>query len=154
MRVEKYWNSMLFRALQYESCEILLWFYNIYLLTIIVFQITPIHCAAINPNPKYLIKLLSVLPEYNITDKSQRRPIHYAAACVSPKPLEYLLSRSVLQSRVGPIIICHMSVNFRDNSKTVLRLTKFSFSAYHHWGLHWFSAYAKKLSVIFECFNT
>jgi len=56
-------------------------------------QITPLHCAAINPNPKYLMKLLSILPEYSITDASSHRPIHYAAACEGTGPLEYLLNR-------------------------------------------------------------
>ena len=56
-------------------------------------QITPIHCAAINPNAKYLTRLLGVLPEYNLPDKQNRRPIHYAAACSGTGPLEYLLKR-------------------------------------------------------------
>ena len=57
------------------------------------FQITPIHCAAINPNVKYLQKLLSVVPEYTIMDQKQRRPIHYAAACEGTAPLDFLLKR-------------------------------------------------------------
>ncbi|CAF0987776.1 unnamed protein product [Adineta steineri] len=59
------------------------------------FQITPIHCAAINPNSKYLKQLLNVMPEYNILDKYERRPIHFAAACEGPEPLEFLLSKQV-----------------------------------------------------------
>ncbi|UJR15954.1 hypothetical protein I4U23_002874 [Adineta vaga] len=59
------------------------------------FQITPIHCAAINPNSKYLKQLLNVMPEYNILDKYERRPIHFAAACEGPEPLEYLLSKQI-----------------------------------------------------------
>ncbi|XP_064623807.1 poly [ADP-ribose] polymerase tankyrase-like [Lineus longissimus] len=57
--------------------------------------VTPLHCAAINPNVKYLTKLLTILPEYNIMDKNHWRPIHYAAACEGPGPLELLLSRGV-----------------------------------------------------------
>ncbi|CAF0899034.1 unnamed protein product [Didymodactylos carnosus] len=56
-------------------------------------QITPVHCAAINPNSKYLKQLLTIMPEINILDKYERRPIHFAAACEGPEPLEYLLSR-------------------------------------------------------------
>ncbi len=58
-------------------------------------QITPIHCAAINPNAKYLSKLLGVLPEYNLLDRQQKRPIHYAAACEGPDPLKFLLQKYV-----------------------------------------------------------
>ena len=35
------------------------------------------------------------MPEYNILDKYERRPIHFAAACEGPEPLEYLLSKQV-----------------------------------------------------------
>jgi len=59
-------------------------------------QITPLHCAAINSNPKYLMKLLSILPEYGITDASSHRLMHYAAACEGTGPLEYLLNRFML----------------------------------------------------------
>ncbi|CAF1971897.1 unnamed protein product [Rotaria magnacalcarata] len=58
-------------------------------------QMTPIHCAAINPNSKYLKQLLSIVPEPNIKDKYERKPIHFAAACEGPEPLEYLLSKNV-----------------------------------------------------------
>ena len=54
--------------------------------------ITPIHCAAINPNVSILKKLLELSLEYNITDEETRKPIHYAAACESKAPLEYLLA--------------------------------------------------------------
>ncbi|CAF4971072.1 unnamed protein product, partial [Rotaria socialis] len=53
---------------------------------------TPIHCAAINPNAKYLKQLLTIAPEVNIPDKRNRRPIHYAAVSEGTEPLEYLLS--------------------------------------------------------------
>ena len=56
-------------------------------------QITPLHCAAINPNAKYLTTLLNVVPEYGILDAKQRRPIHFAATCEGPGPLEFLIKR-------------------------------------------------------------
>ncbi|CAF3964350.1 unnamed protein product [Rotaria sp. Silwood2] len=59
------------------------------------FMITPVHCAAINPNAKYLKQLLNTMPEYNILDKYERRPIHFAAACEGSDPLEYLISKHV-----------------------------------------------------------
>ncbi len=55
--------------------------------------ITPIHCACINHNVKYLKTLLSITQEYNIADKRGRKPIHYAAVCEGLSPLEYLISR-------------------------------------------------------------
>jgi hypothetical protein len=43
--------------------------------------ITPIHCAAINPNPEFIKKLLDMAPEFSIPDDIMRKPIHYAATC-------------------------------------------------------------------------
>jgi hypothetical protein len=42
-------------------------------------RITPIHCAAINPDPYFLSTLLAQKPDYNITDSELWAPIHYAA---------------------------------------------------------------------------
>lgn len=53
--------------------------------------ITPIHCAAINPNPDFIKKLLDIAPEFTIADDMLRKPIHYAAACEGPGPLSYLI---------------------------------------------------------------
>ncbi len=50
-------------------------------------DITPLHCACINPNPKYLKMLLDMAPDLNTIDTDLRRPIHYAAACEGPEPL-------------------------------------------------------------------
>lgn len=55
--------------------------------------ITPIHCACINPNVKYLKTLLSITQDFNIADKKGRRPVHFAAVCEGPTPLEYLITR-------------------------------------------------------------
>ncbi|XP_055957133.1 poly [ADP-ribose] polymerase tankyrase [Patella vulgata] len=55
--------------------------------------ITPVHCAAINPNIKYLSRLISIEPDINVMDKNTRRPIHFAAACEGTEPLEFLLKR-------------------------------------------------------------
>uniref|UniRef100_T1IYM8 Poly [ADP-ribose] polymerase n=1 Tax=Strigamia maritima TaxID=126957 RepID=T1IYM8_STRMM len=57
--------------------------------------LTPIHCAAVNPNPKYLSTLLAIDPEYNIPDRNMRRPIHYAVVCEGTGPLDFLLSKGV-----------------------------------------------------------
>lgn len=58
-------------------------------------RITPLHCAAVNPNPQYLTALLTSAPEYNIPDENGWRPIHYASVCKSTGPLELLISRSI-----------------------------------------------------------
>lgn len=55
-------------------------------------NISPIHCACLNPNPKILEFLFSVNPEYMNQDMSMRTPVHFAACCESPKVLEYLIS--------------------------------------------------------------
>lgn len=50
-------------------------------------DITPLHCACINPNPTYLKQLMDVNPDFLLTDTDLRKPVHYAAACVGPEPL-------------------------------------------------------------------
>ncbi|EGR33749.1 WGR domain protein, partial [Ichthyophthirius multifiliis] len=58
-------------------------------------SITPIFCAAINPNVEFLKKLLEISPEYSTPDDLMRKPIHYASACEGPGPLKYLLEKGV-----------------------------------------------------------
>jgi ankyrin repeat protein len=55
-------------------------------------DITPLHCACINPNPKYLKALLDTGAELQTIDTDLRRPVHYAAACVGHEPLEVLIA--------------------------------------------------------------
>jgi ankyrin repeat protein len=57
--------------------------------------ITPIHCAAINPNAEFLRILLEISNEFSIMDEFMRKPIHYAAVCVGTGPLELLISKGV-----------------------------------------------------------
>lgn len=64
------------------------------------FIVTPLHCAAINPNPDIIKALLKVAPEFTIPDELLRKPIHYAAACVGPGPLHYLIENNA-DSREG-----------------------------------------------------
>lgn len=54
-------------------------------------DITPLHCACINPNPKYLKLLLDANPDFNVNDTDLRKPVHYAAACIGPDPLKVLI---------------------------------------------------------------
>jgi len=57
--------------------------------------ITPVHCAAINPNPEFLNLLLDISNEFSIMDEIMRKPVHYAAVCSGTGPLELLLKRGV-----------------------------------------------------------
>jgi len=54
--------------------------------------VTPLHCACINPNTKYLETLFTMEPNVNLTDLLNRKLMHYAAACTSSGPLELLLT--------------------------------------------------------------
>lgn len=56
-------------------------------------SITPLHCAAINPNVAYLTRLLTIEPDINLVDRDHRRPIHFAAVCEGVGPLEFLLNK-------------------------------------------------------------
>jgi ankyrin repeat protein len=41
---------------------------------------SPVHCAAINPNPEFLRKLLSIFTDIiDVEDNQQKKPIHYAS---------------------------------------------------------------------------
>ncbi|XP_070180050.1 poly [ADP-ribose] polymerase tankyrase-like isoform X2 [Littorina saxatilis] len=85
--------------------------------------ITPLHCAAINPNPKYLTRLLSVEPDINLMDRSHRRPIHYAAACTDTKPLEFLLTKGASPNDVdtqGNLPLHRACIAGRAHNVTVL----------------------------------
>lgn len=54
-------------------------------------DITPLFCACINPNPKFLRALLEVNADIGMVDADLRRAAHYAAACEGPEPLEVLI---------------------------------------------------------------
>lgn len=58
-------------------------------------RITPIHCAAINPNPEYLTALLNSRPDSSILDQQNWSVIHYASICTGTGPLQVLLARGV-----------------------------------------------------------
>ncbi|CAF3793465.1 unnamed protein product [Rotaria socialis] len=92
------------------------------------YQMTPIHCAAINPNAKYLKQLLTIASEVNIPDKRNRRPIHYAAVSEGTEPLEYLLSKDAKFNEVDkesntPLHLAAMHGRHR-NVEVLLRRAK------------------------------
>eukprot|EP01105_Mastigella_eilhardi_P025706 TRINITY_DN707_c0_g1_i5.p1 TRINITY_DN707_c0_g1~~TRINITY_DN707_c0_g1_i5.p1 ORF type:complete len:2532 (-),score=631.38 TRINITY_DN707_c0_g1_i5:1348-8943(-) len=74
------------------------------------FTVTPLHCSAINPNPKYLRLLMGLMPDSNVLDARGRKPIHYAAACEGTKPLEHLLANGAFpndpdKSKTTPLML-------------------------------------------------
>ncbi|KAG7376660.1 hypothetical protein PHYPSEUDO_012946 [Phytophthora pseudosyringae] len=58
-------------------------------------RLRPLHLAAINPNTKYLEELWAVAgDEFGaIKDDQGYEPIHYAAGCESPAPMQFLLEK-------------------------------------------------------------
>ncbi|CAF3979132.1 unnamed protein product [Rotaria sp. Silwood1] len=90
--------------------------------------ITPIHCAAMNPNAKYLKQLLTITSEVNIPDKRNRRPIHYAAVCEGTEPMKYLLSKDAKFNEVdkeGNTPLHLTAIHGRhENAEVLLRTAK------------------------------
>lgn len=64
-------------------------------------RITPLHCAAVNPNPDYLNTLLNSRPDYSILDAQNWSVMHYAAVCTGTGPLKLLLSRGISTSQTN-----------------------------------------------------
>ena len=58
--------------------------------------ITPLHCAAINPNAEILEALLAISPDYYSPDDKMRKLIHYAACCEGPGPLKVLIAAGAI----------------------------------------------------------
>jgi len=56
-------------------------------------RLTPIQMSAINPNFKLLQLILEKVQDIDITDDYNRTIVHYAAACNSSAPLEYLFKK-------------------------------------------------------------
>jgi ankyrin repeat protein len=59
-------------------------------------DITPLHCACINPNPKFLKAMLETGPDLQTPDADLRRAVHYAAACINSEPLEVLIQAGAI----------------------------------------------------------
>lgn len=72
--------------------------------------VTPIHCAAINPNPEILKSLLESSQEFSVPDEKLRKPVHYAAVCEEDGPLRYLIdcgvdTREGDQTKTTPLML-------------------------------------------------
>ena len=57
------------------------------------FGLTPLHCAAINPDTRPLQHLFKVCPDLYLQDDQGRKLVHYAAACRTTAPLKFLLEK-------------------------------------------------------------
>ena len=53
--------------------------------------LSPIHCAAVNPNSEFLHYILKHISDFNVGDSLNRKPIHYAATLENTKNLDLLL---------------------------------------------------------------
>ena len=58
-------------------------------------RVTPMHLAALNPNPEILKYFIEKGDDIYITDQLQRKLIHYAAVCESVEPLKLLISKGI-----------------------------------------------------------
>ena len=56
-------------------------------------QLTPLHCACINPNPGPLEALFKVCLELHLTDSGGWKLVHYASVCAGILPLQFLVGR-------------------------------------------------------------
>lgn len=54
-------------------------------------DITPVHCAAINPNGEILKYMLEIGGDFFVNDIDMRKPIHYAAGAETNAGLKVLL---------------------------------------------------------------
>ncbi|KAE9047678.1 hypothetical protein PR002_g910 [Phytophthora rubi] len=92
-------------------------------------RLRPLHLAAINPNTKYLEALWAVVgDEFSaIKDDLGYEPIHYAAGCESPAPIQFLLERRCslfgrTKTRLTPLM-CALEAGRED---TAIALLKFA----------------------------
>ena len=74
------------------------------------FNITPVHVACINPDARYIEKMVNLGSDWNCLEAINRKPIHYAAACEGEGPLNYLISIGALvdegdKFKVTPLMI-------------------------------------------------
>lgn len=61
--------------------------------------VTPMHCAAINPNVEILRAFIDLNGEVGVPDEKQRKLVHYAAACEGVGPLKMLVEEKMVDSR-------------------------------------------------------
>ncbi|GMF31430.1 unnamed protein product [Phytophthora lilii] len=90
-------------------------------------RLRPLHLAAINPNTKYLEALWAVAgDEFSaIKDDQGFEPIHYAAGCESPAPMQFLLERRCsmfgrTKTRLTPLM-CALEAGREETALALLR---------------------------------
>ena len=88
-------------------------------------NITPMHVVCINPDARFIERMVSLGGDWNCLDLSNRKPIHYAAACEGEGPLNYLISLGALidegdKSKVTPLMLA-CQYNRIQNAMILLR---------------------------------
>ena len=58
--------------------------------------VTPMHVACINPDTRFIQKLVELGGDWNCLDLENKKPFHYAACCEGEGPLNYLISLGAL----------------------------------------------------------
>ena len=64
------------------------------------YGMTPMHLVCINPDVSFVKKMIELGADWNILDDLNRKPIHYAACCKEPGPINYLISLGALIDEV------------------------------------------------------
>lgn len=85
-------------------------------------NISPLHCACLNPNVQVLEHLLNVSPDYLNIDICLRKPVHYAACCSSPGPLKLLLDKNVDAREVDNLKTTPLMYACRIGNEEVIKL--------------------------------
>jgi len=88
------------------------------------FNVAPLHCACINPNPAHLRTLLDQTEDHAYADVDGWKAVHYAAVCVSTAPMKLLLDRGadmqeLTKKKVTPLMIA-ASRNRAETAKLLL----------------------------------
>lgn len=90
-------------------------------------RLRPLHLAAINPDTRYLDELWAVAgDEFSaIKDDQGYEPIHYAAGCESPAPMQYLLEKRCgmfgrTKTRLTPLM-CALEAEREETALALLR---------------------------------
>ena len=89
------------------------------------FGMTPMHVVCINPDISFVKKMIELGADWNILDDLNRKPIHYAACCKEPGPINYLISLGALIDEVdkekkSPLMYACMSGRL-ENVKALIR---------------------------------
>ena len=107
-------------------------------------NLTPLHMACLNPHADVLKKLLDTSSEFAVMDGQMRKPVHFAALCVSDEPMKQLVAlnvdpRDVDNLKKTPLMYAAragrtqvLKYLLQENRSIPLAKDKQSFTAIHH----------------------